>query len=217
MSRHNPGRDSAAGFTLVELLVTLALMSLISLLLFGGIRFGTAVWDSSNARMSAVEEVSAVQNVLRQLLGEATISRQRTTDASQRGLWFQGTADSVRFIAPLPVHRGVGGLYLLTLAPNGAALMLDWHMRRPASPFGKDADGLADSSPLLSGIANMKLAYYGSVGQGQKPGWHSVWDDGAGLPELIRIDIAFAPGDRRSWPELIVAVKGAALPAVPLR
>ena len=38
------GRD-AAGFTLIELLVTLTLVGLISLVLFGGLRFGTRAWD----------------------------------------------------------------------------------------------------------------------------------------------------------------------------
>jgi general secretion pathway protein J len=217
MRRRGSARDSIAGFTLVELLVTLALMSLISLLLFSGIRFGARAWESSSARLTAAEEVSAVQNILRQLLEEATIVRQRTADASQRGPSFRGTADSVRFIAPLPVHHGVGGLYVQTLAPSGAGLMLGWHVWRPDSPLDKDSDELADSSPLLSGIAGIRLAYYGSIGQERRLGWHPVWDDSAGPPELIRIDVTFAPGDRRTWPELIVAVKGAPPPAVALR
>jgi len=212
MRRRRSARDRAAGFTLIELLVTLTLMALISLLLFDGIRFGARVWDASSDRLTAVEEVGAVQQILRQLLEEAVLVRQRAAaDRNQRTLSFQGTADSLRFVAPLPIHRGVGGLYVISLARSGrgAGLMLSWRAQRPDLPFGDDADELADSSPVLSGIAGFSLAYYGAIGDEPRPGWHQEWDGSAGLPELVRVDVTFAPGDRRVWPELDVAVKGA--------
>jgi general secretion pathway protein J len=218
MSGQRPPRRGAAGFTLIELLVTLALMGLISVLLFDGIRLGARVWDASSDRLSAVEEVSAVQNILRQLLEEAVLVRQRVADRTQRTFSFQGTADSVRFVAPLPIHRGVGGLYVLALTPSdrGAGLMLGWRAHRPDVPFADDAEELADSSPLLSGIAGVRFAYYGSMGDEARPSWHEEWDGSANLPELIRIDVTFSRGDPRVWPELVVAVKGAPpAPAAP--
>ena len=36
---------SEAGFTLIELLVALTLLGLISVVLFGGLRFGTRAWE----------------------------------------------------------------------------------------------------------------------------------------------------------------------------
>jgi len=48
------------------------------------------------------------------------------------------------------------------------------------------------------------LAYWGSPSPEQPAGWQAQWD-GPAIPELIRLRLALAKGDRRRFPDLIAA------------
>ncbi|MFN3400986.1 MAG: type II secretion system protein J, partial [Ferrovibrio sp.] len=50
-----PRRDS--GFTLVEVLVALALMSVLAAALYQGLRLGNRAWSALSARAAAVDEI----------------------------------------------------------------------------------------------------------------------------------------------------------------
>ena len=122
-------RPAGAGFTLVELLVALTLVGLISLVLFGGLRFGTRAWEAGTSRGEESRRVAIVQSLLRRQLSQAVLParRSREVDAPQA---FDGAAESIQFVAPLSAHVGFGGLYRFELAVERAAarrrLVLRW-------------------------------------------------------------------------------------------
>jgi hypothetical protein len=65
---------------------------------------------------------------------------------------------------------------------------------------------LGEPLVVVTDIADLRLAYYGRADEDADPLWQSEWK-AKGVPMLIRIDIAFHRGDRRSWPSFIVALK----------
>ena len=66
-------RGGASGFTLVELLVALTLFGVISVVIMGGLRFGTRVWETGNDRAEVLAEVDAVQGILRRYMAQAIV------------------------------------------------------------------------------------------------------------------------------------------------
>ena len=62
---------STAGFTLVELLVAMTLIGLISVALFGGLRFGARAWEAGNERAESFSQLEVVQSLLRRELNLA--------------------------------------------------------------------------------------------------------------------------------------------------
>jgi general secretion pathway protein J len=57
---------------------------------------------------------------------------------------------------------------------------------------------------LVGNVARLEIAYWGSISPDQPAAWQARWD-GPAPPELIRIRLIFAKGDKRRWPDLIAA------------
>ena len=107
------GRDGtshldAAGFTLLELLISLTLLAALSTILFGGLRFGTRAWERSEAQAAETDEIAVAQNFLRRQLSEA-YPLVTTADPTGARIYFEGGSDSLQFLAPAPAALAAGG------------------------------------------------------------------------------------------------------------
>jgi general secretion pathway protein J len=200
----------SCGFTLVELLIALTLVGLLTVALFGGLRFGTRAWEAGNRQAEILAETEAVQGLLRRLLSQVILPRPAEGGALAAEA-MEGTADGLRFVSVLPSHIGVGGLYIFNLSladdEDTARLDLAWRLYRPddPEPFVSGEDQDRQRRALIEGIENAVISYYGVRQGDQDADWHDDWFGTAGPPALVSIKIEFAETDRRSWPALVVA------------
>lgn len=200
---------ATAGFTLVELLVALTLFGVLSVGLFGSLRFGTAAWEAGAEQSAALDDVLVVQSVIRRHLALALPPETRAIRADQEPI-FIGDDERLSFVAPLSNNVGLGGLYRFTLTKieddGQMALQLDWILYRP----DRDSDTFDEQierRTLLDGLEDVAFRYYGRTEGEREPNWHSIWPREAGSPILIALAVEMPEGDRRSWPELVVAPK----------
>ncbi|MFQ5466682.1 MAG: prepilin-type N-terminal cleavage/methylation domain-containing protein [Kiloniellaceae bacterium] len=209
-------RTRRGGFTLIELLVALTLLGLLSVGLFGGLRFGTRAWEVGESRAAALAEIEAVQGLLRRQIAQAMPPTIRVVGESlSQSSTFEGAAERLRFVSLVPARAVVGGLYQIELAiVDGAAgqrLDFVWRLYRPdeVNPL----EGLDDEAEtatggrrvLLKGLEGAEFAYYGLEDGARVARWHDTWDGRMGLPRLIALKAAFADApDRLGWPELVV-------------
>jgi len=183
----SPGRR-ALGFTLIELIIALALIALITLLLFSGLRLGARAWDGVDALAERHAEVRSARTFLDQALRQSRDLTLRLEDQDHQV--FAGNADSLEFAAPLSEDVGVPGLYILRLGLDGRGknrrLVLtrwllhpdvllgeggtpEWEPLDPASPGisgapAEDKDlaaGAFGQTVLLDGVEDFELAYFG--------------------------------------------------------
>jgi len=201
----------AQGFTLVELLVGLTLMALLSVILFGGLRFGVRAWEAGGEHVEQATRLDTVQNLLRQQVSRARSPELDAGADPRPPPAFVGGAESLQFIAPLPAHRGAGGSYLFYLTVSEgdgrSDLKLAWHLFRPEDLAAGDVPP-DEETTLLEGIAGIELAYYGATDPEQPMQWWEAWDGAGGRPQLVRLRVEFPPGDPRRWPDLIIRVLG---------
>jgi general secretion pathway protein J len=80
--------------------------------------------------------------------------------------------------------------------------VLRWTPRRHELSIAPPPEPI--ETELIRGVERFDLAYWGSPSPGEPAGWQSRWDR-RDIPELIRVRLGFATGDRRRWPDLIAA------------
>ena len=94
---------SRHGFTLIELLVAVTLLALVTMLTFGGFRFGTRAWERAAAHLDHAAEIQIVQAFLRRRLSEAAPVL-KPGDNPDGEIFFEGDRTSLRFVTVMPIH-----------------------------------------------------------------------------------------------------------------
>ena len=196
------GRDS--GFTLMELLVALTLLAILMTAMLGGLRLGARVWEVSVSRLDDSDQVFVVRRFLQQRL-EDVVPVIGTDQAGMDQPAFIGEAASLRLASSMPISLG-RGLFLLDLSlrpsddeSGGRDLVLGW-----TSFPAETIDGRSERM-ILADVAGMTIAYFARSDEDPSGRWYPSWRRRDLLPELIRVDLQFPPGDRRQWPPLIVS------------
>jgi general secretion pathway protein J len=208
----------------VELVIALALISLISLLLFSGLRLGTRTWEG----VEAVAERTAGPRIARNFLARALTQARPvhiTFDAEEL-LVFSGDAQNLEFVAPLSEHVGTPGLYILRLSleNENQLVMTRWLLHTDVldgsgdipewepfdggggpsetGPLDEDlAAGAFGSTLLLDGVEELEIGYFG-VEEGQEdPDWYEDWLEQSRMPLAIRVHLT-TPG--LPWPDMQV-------------
>jgi general secretion pathway protein J len=206
MNRFKKFSPRILGFTLLELMVALILLSFVFLLLTSGLQFGTKVWSVGQEEPSKTSEVVTVQHLLRRVLSEARPLMVESTPNVRRHVFFTGNDNFIRFVAPMPEHLGIGGFYEVTVylaesGESGNGLEMSWRLFRGGE--GSSGPPVKEQRvALLDKVTQVQFAYFGNRGESAR--WYNDWQGLESLPDLIRMSVIFSEGDR-IWPDLVVA------------
>lgn len=202
------GRHRLGGFTLLELLISITLLGMILVLLFGGLRLGVRSWDAVQLQVDNLNTVRSVENFLRHEIEIAYPYRWKTV-AAQR-MAFQGSRSQLNFVAQPPSRIGSGGLYAVSfeIEHGSRGKRLIWK-QTPLSPQMQDFTTLAQAQEVvlagveLSDVEDIWLSYFGLESDNTVPRWTDRWESDARLPMLIKIQVKLANG--AVWPDFVVA------------
>jgi general secretion pathway protein J len=187
------------GYSLLELLIALALLSFIAIAIAGGVRFGARAWEASDTKVDAIERVQGAQNLLRTLLQQA-VPRDLDPGIPVDPELFRGTSERVAFTAAAPSAFGAGGLTQFELrvetVQGGKRLVLAW----------RGADAVAERQAIVGGARDLRFAY-GTLDQNGNLGWSDDWTVQSGAPALVMIRAVFPDGSKARWPDLVVRTR----------
>jgi general secretion pathway protein J len=212
--RHSTQRpaDSESGFTLLEVLLSLVILSLIFSFVGGALRFSSRAWEAAEG-LDRGSSMSAVRTFLEQRLVEAMPVYERDQEGRVR-IAFTGLPHELSFVSPASRGEAGAGLYRFALhlhsavgtARTGTALALSQTLYRPEAPR-PIAETSADNQVLLENTDGIGFRYFGREDARTPVAWHSAWTRTDALPELVEISVLLGEQDARAWPPLVVELK----------
>ncbi len=194
-------QPSQAGFTLVELLVAMAVMGLVMLLVNQGLRFATTARERMLARSDGLQELVLGRDLLQRQLSRAQLLA--WGPAGRKHIAFSGDAERIRFVNVAPDYQPgtTWQLWEFALEPTargGRQLLV---RRAGLDMSGKEFAPLEQVQPrVLATIeAPVAFAYFGKTGTDAWPRWRDSWTDTTRLPAAVRLT-----GGGEAWPEQVV-------------
>lgn len=195
--------DNKRGFTLVEVVVALGVLSLILLATVSALRTFANTQVSLDRLARQVDEVRTVSGLLRDMLASAVPGKKRAGSLSLGGgtselAYFEGDSSSLAWKASALFGESFGGTLLLRLVKEDDLLMLYW--QEPNANSRVVQWGNSTSRVIVNGIEEFSVEF--------KPELNLEWQIGEwvdlGAPALVRLSIK---ADGRHWPDLIMQVQ----------
>ncbi len=196
------------GFTLVEILLALGLMSMLLALAYGGLRASTRAADKGQAILQESGRIRMAHQFIRKQLNQmALLGFSQEDDPLDRTV-FLGEAKKIRFVAAMPGYLGFGGPQVQELAvvpgEKGQMLVLSHALLQG---FEEQNLYLRDPIVLLDKIEYAEFSFLGIDDEGNLTAWVNQWEETATLPESVSLDIQFTEDVYLKWPLLTASVR----------
>jgi len=202
------------GFTLVELLVAMSLMSLILLAMSSALHTMGQTESRIDERSTRLDDFRSATAFIRSTLGRVSMRlRPGTGSVDQSNYLFEGRNEGIAWVGTMPARYGAGGrhFFRLTAEPSGQghALVLRY------APWSGGA-GFPDWSQVDGRVLVGEVTAWGVEYEDPRvaPGtWLPEWSMAMGntnqdrrsrLPSRVRLLIQVAGSD---WPELVIPLR----------
>ena len=177
----------ARGFTLVELLLALAIVGALLAIAFGGLRVAVGAWQRGEDRAEAHQHVRSVALTLARAVSAAYPYRASRSLAPDPVVLFAGTDKRVEFVsqaAPFPFAIPIAfTAVILSLDDTGETGLVVRQRALPnQEPFEKAEIVYRDPT-----VVALKFAYLDEGG-----GWKDTWDgaEAKATPKAVKITVA---------------------------
>ena len=200
--------SGAPGFSLVELLLAMTLMSMLLALAYGGLRAATRAADKGQAILADSGRIRMAHQFVRKQLNQmAPLAFAESEDQQERSV-FEGAAKKIRYVAPMPGYLGFGGPQVQELAivsgEEGDELVLSHALLQG---FEEQNLYLRDPIVLLKKIEFAEFSFLGRDETGELSGWTNQWEQVALLPDAVSLEIEFTEDVYIHWPLLTASVR----------
>lgn len=190
-----------AGFTLVEVVVALAILSLVMLATITGLRTLANTQGTLERMTDRVDEVRTVSSFLRDTMESSAVGAGGGAGlalggSSRESAYFDMTADSLAWKSTILIGENFGGSYFVRVAREEDLLVLRWH---EPDTSGQPPDwAQADERTLVADLQAFEIAWR----KDYRDEWRQQWEKGD-VAGWVRLQVK--AGDRY-WPELIMQV-----------
>ena len=190
--------QNEAGLSLLELLISLALLALITSLTYPSLSTVLASWQAVAFDSTPADDYAA-ERFLRRRFEQAIDVFERERSTREKLLVFDGDAESVSFVSPLSNFGAEGSrtlslstLELAEIANQQQVLGFSHQTYRPGL-LDEEID--LQRELVIEKITNAQFRYYSA----KRKRWVAEWKDAKTLPLAVRLDFSKPNASARSW------------------
>ncbi|MDD2902356.1 MAG: prepilin-type N-terminal cleavage/methylation domain-containing protein [Syntrophales bacterium] len=192
--KEKPG-ESAAGFTLLELMIALALVSLLSLVAFMSMNLSLKAVGRGQAAAENLQELRVGQGFMERSLSSAAAGLKEVKEART---YFFGEPQQIRFFTFLPLEAfNLGGIYhwRVLVGRNEAGQGVLAVEQTKSINWTRDPEGVEIRQILLKNVTSVRF-FYGSNGKE-----YDNWDArrNGGLPDWVKVRLALGNQKPQEW------------------
>ncbi|MEG2279740.1 MAG: prepilin-type N-terminal cleavage/methylation domain-containing protein [Comamonas sp.] len=200
------------GFTLLELLIAMSLLTLLMLGLGSTLLTVAQTQSRVEGRLTQIEQQRVAVGFLRTLFGKVSSQKDRNASVTPSGkmqTFFKGEASAVQWLGIMPSRFGVGGrthfrlglqLNVQTSANDLVLWYMPWESDRKFLDFSQ-----ATAYVLEKNVQSLKFGYQNDRAPGEQ--WREQWLEEGELPSAIELSVETITGH---WRKTIIAVFGTA-------
>lgn len=198
-------KSGVAGFTLLELLVVMSLLSLVMLGMGSALRTTAQTGERVDHRLLLADELRTATSFINSTLGRISVQKVNAlVSAGESSYFFVGQPDTIAWIGIMPARYGAGGRYYFKLSLgeldgkrgliihfvpwSGASSLPDWTQ--------------AEGRVLVPGAVDFSVQYLDT--SMDTPQWASAWASLDGPPDRVMLALQ---GSEGWWPRLVVPLR----------
>ncbi|MCX7898584.1 MAG: prepilin-type N-terminal cleavage/methylation domain-containing protein [Methylocystis sp.] len=183
-------RRAPNGFTLLELLLAISLVSIITGSILGGLHIGRRAWETAKAS-EAIDEVEGAARAIANQIAKSfplTIPAPDQTPIAA----FAGAPDFCRFVGLSEGGGQWGGLILTEIGgetvAGGRADIAVWTRVFREKEGLSPPRGEMTRAVILQDVASFSLSYFGQIEKGRF-GWTDNWRNRPASPQLVTVKL----------------------------
>jgi len=199
------------GFTLLELLLSMTILSMIAVLAFGALRLGVRAWEKGEETVETKQRVRIVLNLLHRQF--ASMDRTAMTGSAAKTFAFRGENKTLSFLSGVPLVPGnlygtVYAKYEVRVNDDGEGETLSFFEKNRI--FLPNAESLEkirqeDFHDLLKGFHSISFSYLKPGEDNEPPAWQDTWDPDTDGPVPLAVKVIVE--EEESSPSLVMIAR----------
>ena len=197
--------EKAGGFTLVEVMITLTLLGLILLMIFGVFRLGLSAWGKGETLHDEYQRARVISQLITRQVKSIFPYKIKSPGAEGDYLAFEGKARSAKFVSALSlrVSQPQGLVYVVyefrQNDKEDGALFL-YEQRVLNRDFMKETPRAETGILLMEHLSDVRFEYYREedAQKSQLAEWVEEWNarEAGGLPRAVRLTFFSKKGEK---------------------
>ncbi len=204
----NKLKNKQGGFTLLEIIVVMTMLSLIMVMIYGGIQTSRKIAEKGLKRINASNEIRVVSELIRRQVSRILPMAFKEDDGEF--VIFEGDDSHIMYVSPMPGYLGNGGphVQLIEIVNAKGGKILQFSHWLLSDSLEEDSFEDSDQEPvvLLENIRGAEFSFVKLDEEGELGDWENSWEEPETTPLMVRLEVDMGDNALMQWPNMQVAL-----------
>ncbi|MBI5097646.1 MAG: prepilin-type N-terminal cleavage/methylation domain-containing protein [Nitrospirae bacterium] len=172
------------GFTLIELIISIAILSIITVIIGAAFRLGIQAWEKGEKETEDAQRLRVLSSLFSQQLKSLYPYKIKMEDKDEEVVVFKGESDSITFVTTLTDSSYGGFKWVKYIFSDGALLYREGLL--PDKKIEEHINNKDKEEIIDTNIEDFQFSYLSP----DDDEWKESWDFGEDVPVAIKVNIS---------------------------